>query len=186
LNELVWDPRLGDAKADAFLALVRDLRAEGVPIHGVGIETHGMLGVTSPLFPSTTDSLAQYMQAFAALGLRVEITELDVRLGFLAGEPDPLAAQAAVFRRVVDACARVRRCSAVTVWGLRDPDSWLDVFPPFNLTAPNRPLLLDGAGVPKPAYFAVRDGLLGRCGARVLDGRPCSRAWPRRYRAPAG
>jgi endo-1,4-beta-xylanase len=183
LNETVWDPRIGDAKADAFLALVRDLKARGVPIHGVGIEAHGMLGVGSPLFPGTTESLAEYMEAFAALGLRVEITEMDVRLPLVATRPDPLAAQAEVFRRVVDACAGVRRCTGVTVWGLRDPDSWLDTFPPFNATAPNRPLLLDDVGDPKPAYFAIRDGLLGRCRSGVRGPRPCSRAWPRRYPA---
>jgi endo-1,4-beta-xylanase len=142
LNEIVWDPRIGDPKADAFL------------------------------------------QAFAALGLRVELTEMDVRLPLLASRPDPLAAQASVFRRAVDACARVRRCTGVTVWGLRDPDSWLDIFPPFNATAPNRPLLLDGAGEPKPAYQAVRDGLLGRCASGARTRRRCSRPWPRAYPAP--
>lgn len=178
LNELVWNPMLGDAKAEALLELVRALRAEGVPIHGVGIQTHGMLGVRRPFFPDDAAAFAAYFEALAAEGMRVEITELDVRLPLLRREPDPLAAQAEVYRRAVSACAAVPACSGVTVWGLRDPDTWLDSYPLTSGTAPNRPLLLDANGIPKPAYFAVRDALLERCGLRGRTGPFCSRPWP--------
>jgi endo-1,4-beta-xylanase len=45
LNELVWNPAIGDPKADAFLDLVRRLVRRGVPLDGVGIQVHGMLGL---------------------------------------------------------------------------------------------------------------------------------------------
>lgn len=179
LNEIVWDPRRGDDKAEALLALVTELRRRRVPIHGIGIQTHGMLGVDSPFFPGSTAAFREYLDAFRPLRVKVEITELDVRLPLLAAEPDPLAAQAERYARAVAACAQVRHCTGVTVWGLRDPDTWLDAYPLTSATAPNQPLLLDDAGMPKPAYVAVRDALLGRCrpGARRT---PCSRPWPRR------
>jgi endo-1,4-beta-xylanase len=177
LNETVWDPRLGDAKADALLALVRSLRDAGVPIHGVGLQTHGVIGLNSPFFPSDTESFREYMDALAALGVKVEITELDVRLPLVPG-PARRRNQAEVFQRVVRACALVPACTAVTVWGLRDPDSWLDSFELTRASAPNRPLLLNAEGQPKLAYFAVRDALLERC-ALVPMPRPfCSRTWP--------
>jgi endo-1,4-beta-xylanase len=178
LNEIVWNPVLGDAKADALLELVRTLRADGVPIHGVGLQTHGFLALRSPFFPDDAASLAEYMQALAALGVKVEITELDVRLPLLRGVPDRLAAQAELYRRVTSACAQASGCTGITVWGLRDPDTWLDSYELTRGTAPNRPLLLDGNGIAKPAYFAVRDALLERC-TQLRQPRPfCSLAWP--------
>jgi endo-1,4-beta-xylanase len=176
LNETVWDPRRGDAKAEALLALVRSLREAGVPIHGVGLQTHGVLGFNSPFFPSDTESFREYLDALGALGVKVEITELDVRLPLV---PAPRRRnQAELYRRVVRACALAPACTGVTVWGLRDPDSWLDHFELTRGTAPNRPLLLDADGQPKLAYFAVRDALLERCGLVPMPRPFCSRAWP--------
>lgn len=198
LNEIVWDPHLGDPKADAFLALASELVARGVPIDGVGIQTHGQLSLTSPFFPSDSESFAEYMRAFAALGLRLEITELDVPLPLLAGASDPLAAQAEVYRRVVRACATASNCSAVTTWNVHDGRTWLDFVWPTSILAPNEPLLLDASLRPKPAYFATRDALLERCEppselpgpTRVAWtllrrlGAACSRAYPRPFPPP--
>jgi GH35 family endo-1,4-beta-xylanase len=162
LNELLWDARIGDPKSDALLALVARLKKARVPIDGVGIQAHAMLGTSSPWFPSTTASLKRYIDALGKLGVKVEITELDVRLPLLADQPDPLAAQAAVYRRVASACAQARACTGLTVWGQRDSDSWLDSYSLTSATAPNRPLLLDGDGKRKLAYRAVAAGLLER------------------------
>jgi endo-1,4-beta-xylanase len=165
LNELVWNPVLGDPKADALLALVRRLKRRGVPIDGVGLQTHGMLGVEPPWYPPSASAFARYMRALARLGVKVEITELDVALPLVQGS-NRLAGQAALYRRAAAACGRVRACTGLSVWGLRDPDSWLDIYDVTKGNAPNRPLLLDGAGRPKPAYRAVAAGLMLRLGAR--------------------
>ena len=162
LNELLWDARIGDPKSDALLALVARLKKARVPIDGVGIQAHAMLGTSSPWFPSTTASLKRYIDALGKLGVKVEITELDVRLPLLADQPNPLAAQAAVYRRVASACAQARACSALTVWGQRDSYSWLDSYSLTSATAPNSPLLLDAGGKRKLAYQAVAAGLLER------------------------
>ena len=178
LNELLWDARIGDPKSDALLALVRRLKKAKVPLDGVGLQTHAMLGVKSPNFPSSTSSLKRYIDALGKLGVKVEITELDVRLPLLASEPDPLAAQAAIYRRIASACGKSKACTGLTVWGQRDADSWLDSYGLTRGTAPNRPLLLDDLGARKPAYPAVGAGLLERC-ASSGKRRPCSAAWPR-------
>ncbi len=162
LNELLWDSRIGDPKSDALLALVARLKKARVPIDGVGIQAHAMLGTSSPWFPSTTASLKSYIDALGKLGVKVDITELDVRLPLLADQPNPLAAQAAVYRRVASACAQARACTGLTVWGVRDSDSWLDSYSLTSATAPNKPLLLDASGKRKLAYQAVAAGLLGR------------------------
>ena len=162
LNEILWDARIGDPKSDALLALVARLKKARVPIDGVGIQAHAMLGTSSPWFPSTTASLKRYIDALGKLGVKVEITELDVRLPLLADQPNPLAAQAAVYRRVASACAQARACTGLTVWGVRDSDSWLDSYSLTSATAPNSPLLLDAGGKRKLAYQAVAAGLLER------------------------
>jgi endo-1,4-beta-xylanase len=165
----VWNPELGDAKADALLALVERLTRRGVPIHGVGVQVHGNFGLAPPWFPASQASLARYLTALAGLGVKVEVTELDVALPLLPASGDPLAAQAAVFGRVAGACAQVPACTGLTVWGLRDPDTWMDTDPLTRGRAPNRPLLLDAAGGRKPAYAAVAAGLLQRCPPRPAD-----------------
>jgi endo-1,4-beta-xylanase len=80
LNELVWNPVRGDAKADALLALVERLKRRHVPIDGVGIQVHGMLGLSPPWFAESTATLTRYLRALVRLGVDVEITELDVAL----------------------------------------------------------------------------------------------------------
>lgn len=184
LNETVWNPTIGDPKADAFLALVKRLKRRGVPVDGVGLQTHGMFGLTPPSFPGSTASFRRYMEALGKLGVKVEITELDVALPLLGDVADPLAEQAKVYRRVVDACAQARPCVGVTTWNIRDTDTWLDTFPFTSGNAPNLPLLLDGEGNPKPAYQAVKQSLLRRCGQRwslnrKRPARSCSVPWPR-------
>lgn len=124
------------AKTQAVYNLVQDFKTRGVPIDCVGLESH---------FFSTTAIPAAYQQtisAFASLGVDVEITELDI-----GGSG---TAQAEAYRRVVSSCIAVSRCTGITVWGVRDTDSWRP-----NLT----PLLFDSTGARKPAYQGARSGL---------------------------
>jgi endo-1,4-beta-xylanase len=69
----------------------------------------------------------------------VQITELDIE-----------NANATWYRNVVNDCLAVSRCTGITVWGIRDSDSW---------RASQNPLLFDGAGNKKPAYDAVLSAL---------------------------
>jgi endo-1,4-beta-xylanase len=127
------------AKTQAVYTMVRDFKTRGVPIDCVGLESH---------FISATAVPAAYQQTistFAALGVDVEITELDI-----GGSG---SAQAEAYRRVVSSCIAVQRCTGITVWGVRDTDSWRP-----NLT----PLLFDSTGARKPAYHGARAGL-GTC-----------------------
>ena len=192
LNELVWNPIVGDAKADALLALVKRLKDRGVPIDGVGLELHGAWGAYEPMFPGTKAEfkansptmagLVDYVKRLGALGLRVEFTEVDLSLNAIKSSistlrPDSvsdaqaLATQAQLFGRIGRSCAAAPACSGVTVWGLTDSETWLGATAPWQV---HRPLLFDENFAPKAGYGTLRDALLERCPLRGTQPVPCS------------
>jgi endo-1,4-beta-xylanase len=128
--------------------MVTRLRQEGVPIDGVGVQTH--LDIQYP-FP---DTMGQNVQRFAALGLDVAITEADVRVNLPATAAE-LATQASYYKQAMQACLAVRRCISYTVWGFTDAHSWVPSF----FAGEGAACLYDENLQPKPAYFAVRQAL---------------------------
>ena len=72
---------MGGPHTDAVYALVRGLQQQGVPIDGVGFESH----FTSDA-ANITERMRPVMAAFAGLGLSEEITELDVDTSFSSAD----------------------------------------------------------------------------------------------------
>jgi endo-1,4-beta-xylanase len=117
------------AKTQAVYRMVQDFRNRGVPIDCVGFQAHFTGGSNYPGNFRTT------LSSFAALGVDVQVTELDIR-----------NAPADAYRNVTSDCLAVSRCTGITVWGIRDSDSW---------RSGESPLLFTGGGAKKPAYDAV-------------------------------
>jgi endo-1,4-beta-xylanase len=138
-------------KSDAWYNLIKSLKAEGVPIDGMGFQGHFDLQYAFP-----TD-LAQNLQRFADLGLEVAITELDVRLEMPATDAD-LATQADYYRQTVQACLAVKSCVGITVWGFTDKYSWV----PFTFPGKGAACLWDAKLAPKPALTAVQEALAAK------------------------
>lgn len=138
----------GGVKADAVYALVRRLRDDGVPIHGVGLQMH--LRATHPPGPA---AVAGNVTRLTALGLSVRISEMDVRIRRVR-RGDPLARQRRVYEDAIAACAGRPGFAGVTFWGVSDAHSW--VHDEFGEDAP---LLFDRDYAPKPAYFGARAAL---------------------------
>jgi len=136
-----------NAKSTAMLNLVRSLKASGVPIDGVGLESHFILG-------QVPASLQQNIARFAALGVAVEITELDVRMQ-LPATAAKLTQQASDYRTVVNACLAVSGCRAITVWEFTDKFSWV----PSTFSGQGAADLYDQNEATKPAYTAVQQVL---------------------------
>jgi len=99
-------------KSSALANLVTQLLADGVPIDGVGLQTHLVVGQVPSTFQSN-------LQAFADLGVEVAITELDIRMT-LPETPDQLAQQAVDYKTVIAACKAVSGCVGVTLWDWTD------------------------------------------------------------------
>jgi endo-1,4-beta-xylanase len=123
------------AKTQGVYNMVRDMKARNIPIDCVGFQGHFNGGSAyDPNFRTTLSS-------FAALGVDVAITELDVenadtRLNWWTG--------------ITNDCLAVSRCVGITVWGVRDIDSW---------RASVNPLLFDNSGNKKASYTAVLNAL---------------------------
>ena len=67
----------------------------------------------------------RFLQDLAGRGVRVEVTELDARLALFADATDPHQAQGENLGGWVKACASVRGCDAVTLWGNSDATAWV-------------------------------------------------------------
>lgn len=140
-------------KSDRIYDLVQGLRAQGVPIDGVGLQMH-----ISATNPPSTGSIAANMSRLASLGLLVNFSEMDVRIRDVPGTLTArLDVQKSVYRSIVGVCVAEPRCDGVTFWGFTDAHSWIDA--QFGL---DDPLLFDEQYAAKPAYYGVLDALWRR------------------------
>lgn len=140
-------------KTDAYYALAQRMLADGVPLGGFGAQGH-----LSLLYGFDTSIQANF-ERFAALGLKVAVTEADVRIPVLAGEtgptPEQVAVQAERYDAMLEACLNVTACSSFTVWGFPDANSWVpDVFPGEGWAT-----IFEDDYTPKPAFDAMLQSL---------------------------
>jgi endo-1,4-beta-xylanase len=137
-----------NAKSDTIYRIAQGLKSQNI-LDGVGFQSHLILGQV----PSTMEA---NLQRFVDLGLKVRITELDIRIATPA-DANELQRQADDYRRVVEMCAELVDCSGVTVWGLRDNDSWV----PGTFPGEGAALLFNDDFSKKSAYTAVLNALGG-------------------------
>jgi len=138
-----------NAKSNAMYSLAQSLLAQGVPLNGIGFESHFILGQV----PSDMEA---NMQRFASLGLDVAVTELDDRITLPASTAN-LQQQATDFANVVKDCLGVSRCVGVTQWAVGDADSWV----PGTFSGQGAATMFDQSYNPKPAFTAVQQALAG-------------------------
>ena len=159
-------------KRAGAIALIRKLQSQGIPIAAVGLQGHYKMDWPAPA------QLDETIQAFAALGVKVMITELDVDLlppathsqeaevsmnfeleaklnPYTNGLPDSV--QQALAKRYEDLFGvfveNRKSISRVTFWGVTDDNSWLNGWPIKGRTS--YPLLFDRQCRPKPAFDSV-------------------------------
>ncbi len=141
-------------KTDAYYELAKELLADGVPLHGFGAQAHLSLQY------GFDNSLAANMQRFADLGLKVAITEADVRVP-MEGRGVPTEEQIAEHARrhtaLLQACIDQPACTSFTLWGFNDAYSWVpDTFPGEDWAN-----VMDADGKLKPAYYDMLAALRG-------------------------
>ena len=160
------------AKRDGAVRLIRSLQERGIRVHAIGTQEH--LKLTAPPIALVDASI----RAFGALGVRVNVTELDIDVlpaatrsagadvslsagpapaldPYKGGLPDSV--QQALARRYEELfrvyLAHRAVVDRVTFWGVADNASWLNNWPVRGRTS--YPLLFDRQNRPKPAYDRV-------------------------------
>lgn len=119
------------AKTQGMVRNVKKWIAAGIPIDGIGSQGHltSGQGANAPAAMASLCAAAPYCA----------LTEVDIQ-----------NASAADWQNVVKACMQQKNCQGITVWGVRDNDSWR---PQGN------PLLFDSSYKAKTAYQTVLDAI---------------------------
>ena len=120
-----------------MLSLLTRLVTEGVPVHGLGIQSHFVAGtnVAGPGFK-------RFLHAVEELGLIILVTEMDVRDYLLPG--DIAVRDALVAKQYYDYLSFIlqfKSVKAVLTWGLSDRSTWISKHNPRQDGLPVRPLL---------------------------------------------
>lgn len=161
-------------KREFLVHYLRKAKKRGVPIHGVGLQSH--IGLDFPDLAEFEESI----KAYIAEGMRLHITELDldvlpVAWNFTGAEisanfeysdqlnpyPDglPLEIEKQATERYVEFFKLLLKyreyIDRVTLWGVSDRDSWKNDFPVKGRT--NYPLLFDREFRRKPSYQALAE-----------------------------
>ncbi|KAF3766952.1 glycoside hydrolase family 10 /Carbohydrate-binding module family 1 [Cryphonectria parasitica EP155] len=145
-------------KATAAVELVQMVQAYGAKIDGVGLQGHFIVGET----PSESTLLAQ-IETFAALGVEVAYTEVDVRFTSLPPTTAGLAQQATDYGSVTSACLASDACVGITVWDFDDAYSWI----PSTFSGEGDACLYWANLTTKPAYDTVESLLASAAGTTV-------------------
>ena len=145
-----------DRKRGAMLELLADLVHRGVPVQGLGMQAHLEAGVEQ----LDQKVLEKFCADIASLGLKIAITEMDVRDNREPADiPTRDAAVAAQGRAFLDAVLPNPAVLGVVTWGLSDRRSWLNQQWPRTDGLPQRPLPLDTEMNRKPLWTAMAAAL---------------------------
>jgi endo-1,4-beta-xylanase len=140
-NEYLW------AKSDALYSIAQDFKNRGVPLDAIGFQIH-----SDTRWPVPYADLKSNMTRFGALGLRTEITEMDVGTSHYSGTQDQkYAAEATIYHDAAQACLDSPTCWEFTTWGFTDKYTWLG--------SSELPLPFDINYAAKPAWTAIQSVL---------------------------
>ncbi len=148
-------------KRERVFKLLQQLVKASIPINGVGIQAHWSI-----YEPSATE-LKATIEKFASLGLKVQVTELDISIypwekNRRSKRPDESDAytpeleqrQLQQYKNVFAVFRAYKNViSGVTFWNISDRYTWLDQYPVPGRK--NYPLLFDRDLKPKKAYWEV-------------------------------
>lgn len=144
---ILAEPRLHTAHKDAYHALVRELRAAGTPLDGIGLQGH--FGANVP----GVDEMRATLDRFAEFGLPLRVTEFDHNI-------DDEEAQALFLRDVLTLCFAHPAVDGFILWGFWDGAHWKQNAPLFRRD-----------WTPKPAHAVWRDLVWSQWRTPDVEGR---------------
>jgi endo-1,4-beta-xylanase len=145
-----------NAKYEAAYALAQGMLEDGIPIDGIGIQGH-----LDTQYGWSPQLLLHDIEGFASLGLKVAITEADVRT-FVNNATDQvptdslaLFAQPFEFEEMLKAALAVPELISFTMWGFTDSDSWV----PGTFAGEGYAAIYDVNQNPKQAFYSLQSQL---------------------------
>jgi endo-1,4-beta-xylanase len=156
------------AKADGFYNLLKDLVDKGVPIHGAGMQAHFSAGGTKHQRPPTPAMVKRQIRRIGELGLKVNISEMDVRVSKLPSsstcyEELKSATQTQIYQDILSAALSEPSFDGIWLWGFSDRHTWVK-----NFYYDDAPLIFDEKYQKKKSYVGVQNALKTLCpGGRV-------------------
>nr|AAB87379.1 xylanase [Caldicellulosiruptor saccharolyticus] len=137
-------------KREFIYKLIKNLKAKGVPIHGVGLQCHISLD-----WPDVSE-IEETIKLFSKIpGLEIHFTAIDISIAKNMIEGDDaytrylLIGQAKKLKAIFDVLKKYKNVvTGVTFWGLKDDYSWLKG---------DLPLLFDKDYQPKFAFWSLID-----------------------------
>lgn len=143
------------AKRQCLHKVVSDLKAQGVPVEGVGHQMH--VNIENP----SASAIEETILKFADLGLEQHVTELDMSIytndtdKYTVVPEEILVKQGYRYKEIFDVFKRqAANIDSVTFWGMADDHTWLKTWPTTRI---NLPLLFDENLQAKPAYWGIVD-----------------------------
>ena len=158
---------IGYPKSEAFYRLLAELKHRRVPIHGCGIQAHfNAAGVGQSRCP-TPRMVKEQIKRLGQLDLKVNISEMDVRVSKLPPNLRQLA-QKQIYHDILAAALTEPALDGIWLWGFTDRHTWVS-----NFYYDDEPLVFDEDYGRKEAYYSLRDALTtmsmgGTVGGNVL------------------
>ena len=153
---------INPVKREKICKLIKSLQNKGIPIHGIGLQGHWAINEPSE------EELNKTLKRFAELGLKIQITELDISVynkehNARESKPEDTntdftaekeSKQIEMYKRCFILFEKYRKViTGVTFWNISDRSSWLDNFPVRGRK--DYPLLFDKNLQPKQAFWDV-------------------------------
>lgn len=140
-------------KADAFYHLLADLKQRGVPIHGCGIQAHFNAAGVGKNRPPTPRMVKNQIHRLGKLDLKVNISEMDVRVSQLSPNLRQIA-QRQIYRDIIAAALTESCFDGVWIWGFTDRHTWVTHF-----YYDDEPMIFDENYMRKEAFYGLREAL---------------------------
>ena len=149
-------------KRAAVMGLLRAMQAKGVPVDGLGVQSHISAVGKDGKVPVYGAGLMRMLEEVRKMGLKVLVTEMDVNdryVGAEVGRRD--AAVAAMYGNYLGTVLADPAVIAVLTWGITDKYTWLNGEDARTDGEKERPLPFDAMMQPTAAFAAEVKALEG-------------------------
>ncbi|MDP4180932.1 MAG: non-reducing end alpha-L-arabinofuranosidase family hydrolase [Bacillota bacterium] len=140
------------SKSNAAYNMIKSMKERGIPIDGVGFQSHFVNGMSA----SQLSAIDQNIKRYAAIGVKVSFTETDIRIPTSANQTTAFQTQASNYKSLMQICLANPNCTTFMIWGFTDKYSWI----PGTFSGYDNALIYDKSYNPKPAYTALKEALM--------------------------